>query len=156
MAATHLTNFITNSCTGPPDEKIGFSAHLQLDGATVTTFTKNSIVAYDQVLVNLGEGYNPSSGAFTVSVPGIYSFTLYFMTSQSKGSGLGIYVNNERQCTNYAYQPYGASSCSILKELKKGDVVNVKAFHGNGASLYTGLNTYKNQNGFVGFLYKPT
>ncbi len=82
------------------------------------------------------------------------------MTSRDKGSGLGIYVNNEKQCTNWAAPTYGVASCSIFKELKKNDVVNVKVFHGNGATLYTKTaeadGYYINQNGFVGFLYKPT
>ena len=145
---------------GAAEQKIAFSVHLLTEGSTTTTLNPGSLVLFNRITMNLGDGFNLNSGSFHVPVQGIYSITLYFMTSHDTGSGLGIYVNNEKQCTNWAAATHNIGFCSIFKELKKGDVVNVKVFHEQGATLYThtgeNAESYKNQNGFVGFLYKPT
>ncbi len=112
-----------------------------------------SILVFKTVLINIGNGYNENSGAFTSPIRGIYFFMLSFMTHGNEGTTLGIYVNDETLCTAYESSASGTGSCSALKELNVGDVVNVKALY-HGASLHAEGSGFKNQNALVGFLYK--
>ena len=138
---------------GSSEEKVAFSAHIL--GNKAVSLTGGSIVVYDQILTNLGNGYNKNSGSFTVPVAGTYFFTIYFMTASTSSSHLGIYVNGESKCTSRAGADYGVSTCSIIEELNVGDVVNVKVFHpSSSAKLYGSSTYYKHQHGFVGLLYK--
>ena len=133
-------------------EKVAFSVHIQV--SDTISMTKGNIVIFNEIVTNLGDGYNKDSGSFTAPVSGVYSFSLYFMTSNTAWSYLGIYVNGESQCNVAGHSAYGVSGCSVIKEIKTGDVVNVRVAH--GATLYTNTNeNYRNQNGFVGMLYKP-
>ena len=133
-------------------EEVAFSVHIQVSDTT-TSMTKGNIVIFNEIVTNLGDGYNKDSGSFTAPVSGVYSFSLYFMTSNTAWSYLGIYVNGESQCNVAGHSAYGVSGCSVIKEIKTGDVVNVRV--ANSATLYTNTNeNYRNQNGFVGMLYK--
>ncbi len=109
-------------------------------------------MVFDVILINIGNGYNKISGAFTCPVHGIYSFTLNFMTHHEDNSAFGIYVNDDRLCTAFQSSSSGMASCSAMTELQKDDVVNVKALY--SSSLYPVDRYYKGQNALVGFLYK--
>ncbi len=112
-------------------------------------------MAFDQVLANLGNGYNKDSGSFTAPVAGTYSFSLYFMADHTKHCHLGIYINGEIKCTAYGVAPVGMASCAIMEYLNMGDVVNVKVFNDDNNKLYGSVGYgYKHQSGFIGFLYK--
>ncbi len=118
------------------------------------TLNVGSILVFKTVLINLGDGYNKNSGAFTSPQRGIYFFMLSFMTHGHEGTTLGIYINDEILCTAYEAYASGTASCSALKELNVGDVVNVKAAY-RGVSLHPEQDaSFKNQNALVGFLYK--
>ncbi len=128
---------------------------MHLLGDKAVSLTEGSIVVYDQVLTNLGNGYNENSGTFTAPLAGTYYFSIYFMTSAGYAH-LGIFVNGERSCTSYAQADYGVATCAVIEELNVGDVVNVKvSYPGSSTKLYgnSNPNGYKHQNGFVGLLY---
>ncbi len=63
------------------EEKVAFSVHLL--GDKVVSLSAGSIVTYDQVLLNLGNGYNKNSGSFTAPVAGTYFFTIYTQCQKS-------------------------------------------------------------------------
>ena len=140
--------FPTDSAEG----KIAFSVHLQ--GDQRTTLSTGDVVVYDQLLTNLGNDYNKNNGLFTTRIPGTYFFTLYLMTTDDY-SHLGIYVNDDLQCTAFGEPHHGVATCSIIRELSRGDVVSVKVFR-DGASLHGDRGGWKYQNGFIGLLYKAT
>ena len=142
---------------GSGEENISFSAYLLSDG--YVDVPRGSVVVYDQVMANHGNAYNKFSGIFTVPKAGTYFFAMYYMSTHQKDSALGIYINNEVQCTSYGYE-YSVGTCPIIKDLKIGDIVNVKAryeHYVNGAQLYGSAQSgYKHANGFVGYLLKAT
>ena len=61
-----------------------FSVHGDVAFYAILTEPSNlpegSIVVYDQVYVNEGNGYQAGSGTFTAFSHGIYQFTLFFHT----------------------------------------------------------------------------
>ena len=113
---------------------------------------QGSILVFDVVLINIGDGYNKNSGAFTASVHGIYFFMLSFMTYGNEVTALGIYVNDVVLCTGYEQNLSGSASCSAMTELQVGDIINVRATR--NSALHYVRPAYKNQNALVGFLYK--
>ena len=141
-------NFLADSS----EEKVAFSAHIPGDKPMPVSL--GSVILFDEVLTNLGNGYNKNSGSFTAPVAGTYSLSIYFMANHGRQCHLGIYVNGESKCTAYA-RDADMSGCAIIEYINVGDVVNVKVFHGNDNTLYgsVGFN-YKHQSGFVGLLYK--
>ncbi len=143
--------------TMPPDAGVAFSAHLA--NAEAKVYQQGALVLFDNIITNYGNAYNKITGSFTAPHRGLYFFTLYFMTANNHSSLLGIFLNNERLCTSYAGSigaigAYEIASCTIMKELQVGDVVNVKAVRHTPAKLFRSDQDMKNHHGFVGFLYK--
>ena len=128
-------------------DNIAFYVHLPEEEYTVT---EGSILLYDQVVTNLGNGYNTASGSFTALQQGYYVFTIFSQGVTGHDSDLGILVNDNLVCTGDAVSDsYNQGTCSAIVELQVGDVVNVKSLHGSAVLRDTG-----SVNGFVGFLYQ--
>ena len=141
--------------TGSDQENVAFSVHLLGDKHII--WPAGTVVVYDQILSNSGNGYNKDSGIFTVPTAGTYFFNMYCMSYKPLYAALGIFVNNEVQCTSYGNTNYGVGTCSIIKDLNVGDVVSVKtlSYYTAGAHLYGDPTAgHKHTNGFVGLLYK--
>ena len=135
-----------------PIPKVAFSVHLA--NTQNKEFPSGTIILYDNIVTNYGGAYNQSTGSFTAPYHGLYFFTINFMSQENKASHLAIHLNDDRLCTAYAGNgQYDVASCSIIKELNKGDVVNVKAIH-IGSTLHQVNVFHRNHHGFVGFLYK--
>ncbi len=140
--------------TGSDNENVAFSVHLL--GDKKINLPAGSVVIYDQVVTNIGNGYNKHTGIFTVPTAGTYFFNIYFMSYNPSTTALGIFVNNEVQCTSYGNTNYGVGTCSIIKDLNVGDVVSVVtlSYYTAGAHLYGSGAGYKHNHGFVGLLHK--
>ncbi len=123
-------------------------------------YQKGALVLFNNVVTNYGNAYNKITGSFTAPYHGLYFLTLYFMTTKPHSSLLGIFLNNERLCTSYAGSggatgAHEVATCTTIKELKVGDILNVKAVYSQApAILYKTDVNMKNHIGFVGFLYK--
>ncbi len=135
------------------EQKVAMSVYLENLNA-VTKIPYGSVVMFNKVRVNLGDGFNTNTGSFTCPVHGIYFFPLSFVSDEGKPSNLAVYVNDERLCVTVAYT-FGEATCSAMTELNVGDVVNVKALDKNAdVQLYQSNHVYKNHHSLVGFLYK--
>ena len=136
-----------------PVPKVAFSVHLA--NTESKRFPLGTVVIFDNIVSNYGEAYNQDSGSFIAPYHGLYFFTLSLMSDRDQVSTLGIHLNNDRLCTAYGGPGnYNIGSCSIIKELKRNDVVNVKAIHPHTSQLHPVTSMHRNQHGFVGFLYK--
>ena len=113
--------------------------------------TDGSIIQYYQVVTNLGDGYNTASGSFTALQHGYYVFTIFFETDNEADSDPAIMVNDVPVCTGDAARVYDQGTCSAIVELNVGDVVNVKAIHGD-VLLFGGESA--KVNGFAGYIYR--
>ncbi len=140
---------------GTPFPKVAFSVHLANERVD-KTFSAGTIILFDSVVTNYGNAYNQASGSFVAPYHGLYFFTINFMTNGNQASTLAIHLNGDRLCTAYATGggSYNVASCSIIKELKRSDVVNVKAIYPANSHLHQVNNVHRNNHGFVGFLYK--
>ena len=70
---------------------IAFYVHLPEEEYSAT---EGSIIQYDQVVTNLGNGYNTTSGSFTALQHGYYVFNIFFQTVTDSDSDLGLFVND--------------------------------------------------------------
>ena len=112
--------------------------------------TGGSIIQYDQVVTNLGDGYDTASGSFTALQHGYYVFTIFFQGVSGYDSDLGIMVNDNMVCAGDAVSDsHNRGTCTAIVELEVGDVVNVKAVYGDVVLREVG-----EVNGFTGFLYE--
>ena len=109
---------------------ITFYVHLQEEEYTVT---EGSIILYDQVVTNLGNGYNTASGSFTALQHGYYVFTIFFQGVTGPDSDLGILVNNNAVCVGDAVSDgNNQGTCSAIVELQVGDVYGDVVLRDNG------------------------
>lgn len=56
---------------------------------TLTNVPKNHIIKFERVLVNEGNGYDPSTGKFTAPVDGVYFFSWTYHTNRGSVTYLG-------------------------------------------------------------------
>ena len=116
-----------------------------------TSITEGSILIYDVIVTNVGDGYNVDFGSFVTPIHGLYYIELYMQTYQNVNSPLGIFLNSEAQCTAQALTDYEQGTCSILMELQVGDVINVRATIYD-VTVYVGSDA--SSNGLVGYLHQ--
>ena len=104
------------------------------------------MVKFEDVRVNRGQGYNPSTGVFTAPRKGLYHISCFIL-------GMTNFVHyqlnkNDALYTN-GYSPNGvqsSSTISSLVEMKKGDRVFIRHRHtskseqivGNHHSTFSG------------------
>ncbi|KAL3057077.1 hypothetical protein OYC64_007542 [Pagothenia borchgrevinki] len=122
-------------------------------------FSIDTIVPYKHVFINLGDGYNTTSGIFTVPRSGVYSLALtIFSDAGAPGNTLAAcailqvngYVVAGSKEINTRDQEDSASVVLAL-HLEAGDEVAVKL--PRGCSLYDDSNHY---NTFSVFMLYPT
>eukprot|EP00105_Crassostrea_gigas_P020528 XP_011439323.1 PREDICTED: complement C1q-like protein 4 [Crassostrea gigas] len=94
-------------------------------------YDKGSIWIYDQVVTNVGNAYNPSTGKFTAPTKGTYQFNWYTLSAPNTMSHAGLYVNGyikARQAANNngSTKQWITAGSSMALPLNKGDVVYIK------------------------------
>ncbi len=143
------------SILGHSDDKVAFSAYRNTPSTGKYVLNKGSILVFDTVRINIRNAYNKLSGSFTTPTHGAYFFMLNMMTYSNDETTLGIYANDELLCTAYEASRSGMASCAVMTELRKGDIVHVKATFLGAYLHYSNNANFKGQHSFVGFLYKP-
>lgn len=126
---------------------VGFSASLGKHG-NQGPFNTDTILAYERVLTNTGDAYNPSTGIFSAPVRGLYYFSFFGHNHSTKSMVLCLYKNKERMVTlsNYVSGTrYESTAQGVNLLLENGDQVYIKLLkdtwiHDNPSnlSIFTG------------------
>jgi hypothetical protein len=105
----------------------------------------NDVVKFDDVRINRGKGYNPSTGVFTAPRKGLYHIACLIL---GNNSGVHYQLNKNDALYTKGYSAKGAymsSTISILVEMQKGDRVFIKhrasgseQIYGNRHSTFSG------------------
>ncbi|KAB0393190.1 hypothetical protein E2I00_004909 [Balaenoptera physalus] len=96
-------------------------------------------VLFDDVVTNLGNHYDPTTGKFTCSIPGIYFFTYHVLMRGGDGTSIAIAQDADQ---NYDY-----ASNSVVLHLEPGDEVYIKL---DGGKAHGGNNNkYSTFSGFI-------
>ncbi|TWW62201.1 Complement C1q-like protein 4 C1q and tumor necrosis factor-related protein 11 [Takifugu flavidus] len=129
---------------GPPGEPVSL-AHLVHPG----------LDPFDDVVTNVGNYYEPSTGKFTCPLPGIYYFTYHVLMRGGDGTSMWADLKKNGQVRASAIaqdadQNYDYASNSVILHLDVGDEVCVQL---DGGKVHGG-NTNKYST-FSGFLIYP-
>ncbi|XP_048011571.1 heavy metal-binding protein HIP-like [Megalobrama amblycephala] len=135
------------------DREIAFSASLMESGhGNIGPFTSEITLTYKNVFTNIGNAYNPITGAFTAPLKGAYMFRISVFGRGGTASGAAIYKNKQRVVLAYTNQAQSDlnSSNGVVLILEVGDVVYVR--------LYPNTKIFDSENNhstFSGYLLFP-
>ncbi|XP_076077096.1 heavy metal-binding protein HIP-like [Mytilus galloprovincialis] len=95
----------------------------------------NAVLKFDDVRVNRGKAYDPSTGVFTARVPGLYHFSCMILANHRAVVHYQLNKNDQPYILGYSHRGLAADSSTIsaVMELAVGDRVFVKHRH-TGAS----------------------
>lgn len=115
----------------------------------------SEILKFDDVVTNVGNYYEPSTGKFTCPLPGIYFFTYHVLMRGGDGTSMWADLKKNGQVRASAIaqdadQNYDYASNSVILHLDVGDEVCVQL---DGGKVHGG-NTNKYST-FSGFLIYP-
>ncbi|XP_060930859.1 complement C1q-like protein 4 [Limanda limanda] len=115
----------------------------------------SEILKFDDVVTNVGNYYEPSTGKFTCPLPGIYFFTYHVLMRGGDGTSMWADLKKNGQVKASAIaqdadQNYDYASNSVILHLDVGDEVCVQL---DGGKVHGG-NTNKYST-FSGFLVYP-
>uniref|UniRef100_A0A2I3GW80 Complement C1q like 3 n=1 Tax=Nomascus leucogenys TaxID=61853 RepID=A0A2I3GW80_NOMLE len=149
---------------GPPGAP-GLNAAGAISAATYSTVPKIAFYAglkrqhegyevlkFDDVVTNLGNHYDPTTGKFTCSIPGIYFFTYHVLMRGGDGTSMwaDLCKNNQVRASAIAQdadQNYDYASNSVVLHLEPGDEVYIKL---DGGKAHGGNNNkYSTFSGFI-------
>ena len=118
-------------------------------GVTSSSSTWNSgTLIFDSVIVNVGNGYNPSTGVFTSPVAGTYVFYVTAVEYSKQYLQVDIVLNSVSKVKLLGEDDagYQTGTNMVVLNLQKGDNVWVKHQYGKGywtqsvpATTFTGF-----------------
>ena len=87
----------------------------------------NDVVKFEDVRVNRGEGYNPSTGVFTAPRKGLYHVSCLILGNNGHDVTYQLNKNDALFTAGYSTKgAYTSSTLSVIVEMKKGDRVFIK------------------------------
>uniref|UniRef100_A0AAQ4S7I7 C1q domain-containing protein n=2 Tax=Gasterosteus aculeatus aculeatus TaxID=481459 RepID=A0AAQ4S7I7_GASAC len=110
------------------------------------------VLKFDDVVTNLGNHYDPTTGKFTCSIPGIYFFTYHVLMRGGDGTSMWADLCKNQQVRASAIaqdadQNYDYASNSGVLHLEPGDEVYIKL---DGGKAHGGNNNkYSTFSGFI-------
>ncbi|KAI4903833.1 hypothetical protein NFI96_013938 [Prochilodus magdalenae] len=121
----HQTESKTNS------SRVAFSAYLDRpEGFMVGPFDVATRLVFNKVITNVGNAYNPITGAFTAPVRGVYQFTLHVhgVGNPSTAVSVDLLKNGMFVIHIYGHQPGNrvttSNGVSVLMEV--GDIITLR------------------------------
>ncbi|VDI29728.1 Hypothetical predicted protein [Mytilus galloprovincialis] len=113
------------SCYPDLERRPTFFASLKTSQQTLATI--KDIVKFDDAKINIGGGYDSSTGIFTAPRNGIYVFTGVIMSNGNNAVHFQLNKNDQFYTSGFAVNSnYGAQTVNSLAELKTGDKVYIK------------------------------
>ena len=121
--------------------KVSFSAY-----ATITSSTSGQTIVFQHEIIDVGNGYNPSTGIYTVPRTGRYQVSYTLSNSVAASNNLySLMVNNNSTpaSTMWLYEQHDAyyrGSNSVMIPLDAGDKIFMKIQQQSGSSSYLRCN----------------
>ncbi|XP_021359605.1 complement C1q tumor necrosis factor-related protein 6-like [Mizuhopecten yessoensis] len=125
---------------------VGFYCRLQSPNNLL--LGQHQTVEFDDVVTNIGNGYDYRHGHFTAPVAGLYSFTstVLLVTSNNHLMHLAIVKNGVDVGYLFSYSAYDKGTRTVVLPLAVGDMVwvrnnenNTPSINGNGYSTFSGF-----------------
>ncbi|XP_042265103.1 uncharacterized protein LOC121895746 [Thunnus maccoyii] len=130
--------------------KVAFSVGLT---GPVGPFNTDITLKFSKIFTNIGQAYNPSTGAFTAPVRGTYYFRFNAWESRdTKLVGIKLYHNDKQITLSYdivVNNGYATVSNAFVLQLEKGDVIYLVLW--SGCSVYDNADNHTTFSGFLLF-----
>lgn len=102
---------------------------------------------YDDVITNVGNGYDSETGIFTCRKAGLYSFSWTSLTPSGKRFETRFILNEQRIAGNRAnavgIAQYVQGTKTVVVEMREGDTAKINTIKGGAAeSLYGDSNSF--------------
>jgi hypothetical protein len=82
----------------------------------------NAVVKFEDVKVNRGQGYNPSTGVFTAPRKGLYHISCVILGGYGHAVHYQLNKNDALYTRGYSTKgAYTSSTLNVIVEMKKGD-----------------------------------
>ena len=111
-------------------QKVAFTA-----GVTSSSSTwRSGTLIFNSIILNVGNGYNPSTGVFTSPVAGTYVFYVTAVEYLKQHLQVEIVLNSVSKVRTLSYSDanYQTGTNMAVLNLQKGDSVWVRHIYGNG------------------------
>ncbi|XP_061186954.1 complement C1q-like protein 3 [Saccostrea echinata] len=121
---------------------IAFHAAIKSDLRNVPV---NTIIKFDDVLLNKGNGFNPKTGVFTAPEDGVYFFQWTFISTRKSTVYVEAVVDGVRKAStsvNDQQSIHISTSGHLLYELKKGNKVWIRTLHVTAGYMHANKYTY--------------
>ncbi|XP_061186963.1 uncharacterized protein LOC133195106 [Saccostrea echinata] len=105
----------------------------------------NTIIKFEDVLLNKGNGYDPKTGVFTAPEEGVYFFEWTFISTRKSTVYVEAVVDGARKastCVNDQQSYHVSTSGHLLYELKKGNKVWIRTFYVKAGYMHADKYTY--------------
>ena len=123
--------------------------------AIAYTSTVGKVIVFDHMLTNIGEGYDNTTGVFTVPTPGLYVFSWTIETYGRRTEAV-LLVNGVQHALSRADQSssyYDTTTSFAIRNLTLNDEVKVKVISGQAEARHTMFAGWKiNKTGKTYFL----
>ncbi|KAL4225810.1 hypothetical protein ACF0H5_013800 [Mactra antiquata] len=124
-----------------PDTNVAFFSTMN---HAVTNTGSNQQIPFQNVITNIGNGYNKYSGDFRVPVSGVYVFSATITPHSGHSTHYYFVVNGQAESYFYSYYGSSATQQAVLN-LNAGDTIAVHAsdsgyrIDGSGYSSFSGF-----------------
>ncbi|XP_078317585.1 complement C1q-like protein 3 [Crassostrea virginica] len=128
--ACKAVGFVRDNCSCQDQRKVAFTAAVKSHSRTWNSGT----LIFNQVISNVGDGYNPKTGIFTAPMDGMYVFYVAAVEYQKQFLKLDILINNvlKVRLMGYSSASYQTGTNMVAEYLRRGDVVSVVRNLGTG------------------------
>nr|XP_022294299.1 cerebellin-2-like [Crassostrea virginica] len=129
--ACKAVGFVRDACTNRVDQrKVAFTASVV---ASNTSWNSGTLI-FNQVISNVGNGYDPKTGVFTAPRAGTYIFYAAAVEYSTQYLRLDIVINNvpKVRLLGYNSASYQTGTNMVAQYLRRGDDVRVIHSYGNG------------------------
>ena len=116
---------------------VGVVAFLARIGGFTGSPSEYTTIPFDVVDLNIGDAYDPVTGAFTAPVSGIYDISYEGLASSSCGTGnISLLLNVNGATSSMSCSEYLASGgTSVTIRLSAGDMVTVVMSFGSSCEI---------------------
>jgi len=128
----------------------------RVEDPTEDKYTSDSVMKFSNVLLNVGDSYDSTTGVFTAPVAGLYQFTAQLCVNKGQNIYYEITKNDSVLYRSRIYQSGSVQCCNseTVDVLSKGETVSVRATSGQTANIHKSKGVISNM--FSGFLLQET
>ncbi|XP_063448021.1 collagen alpha-2(VIII) chain-like [Mytilus trossulus] len=114
------------------------------------SYSANVSIKFDRVVVNIKDGYDPTTGIFTAPSKGVYHISSTVMNAKGHKLWVSLYLNDVRVSSiwlNPSSKTFEMGTTNMILDLKEGDKVSIRS-----RSNYTVHSNQDIYSSFSGYL----